>query len=175
MLRNKCYSSYCLLNSLFHHRTFFSGLCLYMHRGSASRIVLRDASRIMEQQKQQHSSRGGGDVAAAAAASSPLESWAVVLCLRYGACALHPGSGPFTSRRVAFYSTAAPYLLRCCCCDDHGRRREENPSPSDWKTLPSEPSDPSHCLLDRSTRSAGCRVANSIREKTMIDLKKFKI
>ena len=40
-----------------------------MHRGSASRIVLRDESRIVEQQKQQHqqqqhSSRGGSDVAA---------------------------------------------------------------------------------------------------------------
>ena len=33
-----------------------------MHRGSASRIVLRDESRIVEQQKQQHSSSGGGDV-----------------------------------------------------------------------------------------------------------------
>ena len=66
--------------------------------------------------------------------------------------------------------TAAAYLLRCCCCDDHGRRREEDPSPSDRNTLPSEPSDPLHCLLERSTRSVGCRVANS-REKTMIDLK----
>ena len=63
--------------------------------------------------------------------------------------------------------TAAAYLLRCCCCDDHGRRREEDPSPSDWNTLPSEPSDPSHCLLERSTRSTRCRVANSITENTI--------
>ena len=55
--------------------TFFRE-SLYMHRGSASRIVLRDESRIVEQQKQQHSSSstaaaaqqqqhsssGGGDV-----------------------------------------------------------------------------------------------------------------
>ena len=36
-----------------------------MHCGSALRIVLRDASRIVEQQKQQlHSSSDGSDVAA---------------------------------------------------------------------------------------------------------------
>ena len=98
-----------------------------------------------------------------------MESWAVVLCLRCGACAtciLALGHSP----AAAWLFTAAAYLLRCCCCDDHGRLREEVPSPSDWNTLPSEPSDPSHCLLERSTRSAGCRVANSITENT-IDLK----
>ena len=151
-----------------------------MHRGSASRIALRDTSRLVEQQKEQHSSSSTAAVMAATSRQrrrrAPLESWAVVLCLRCGACAfVHPGSGPFTSSSVALYSIAAAYLLRCCCCDDHGRRKEEDPSPSDWNTLPSESSDPSHCLLERSTRSAGCRVANSIREKTMIDLKKFKI
>ena len=58
---------------------FFGTLCIRMHRGSESRVV---------EQKQQHSSSGGGDVAAASAANSPLESWAVVLCLRCGECVL---------------------------------------------------------------------------------------
>ena len=66
-------------------------LCSAMHRGSSSWIVLRDASRIVEQQQQHSSSSsssssGGGDVAAAAAVSSPLESWAVVLCLLRSMC-----------------------------------------------------------------------------------------
>ena len=43
-------------------RNIFSGI---MHRGSASRIVLRDASRIVEQQKQQHSSSNTAAVVAA--------------------------------------------------------------------------------------------------------------
>ena len=44
--------------------TFFRDSLHSMHCGSALRIVLRDASRIVEQQKQQHSSSGGSDVAA---------------------------------------------------------------------------------------------------------------
>ena len=45
--------------------TFFRDSLHIMHCGSALRIVLRDASRIVEQQKQQqHSSSGGSDVVA---------------------------------------------------------------------------------------------------------------
>ena len=44
-------------------RDFFSGLCIAC--GSALRIVLRDASRIVEQQKQQHSSSSTAAVVAA--------------------------------------------------------------------------------------------------------------
>ena len=51
---------------------------LYMHRGSASRIVLRDESRIVEQQKQQHSS---SSTAAVVAATSSCCFWSQ-----------HPGS-----------------------------------------------------------------------------------
>ena len=111
---------------------------------------------IADRHRGSWSSSGGGDVAAAAAASSPLESWAVVLCLRCGACALcilALGHSP----AAAWLFAAAAYLLCCCCCDDHGGRREEDPSPSDWNTLPSEPSDPSHCLLERSTQSQRTR------------------
>ena len=146
------------------HRSeaFFSGLSVY-----ASRISIADRGAAEAgAQQQQHSSSGGGDVAAAA--SSPLEIWAVVLCLRCGACALcilALGHSP----AAAWLFTAAAYLLRCCCCDDHGRRGEEDPSPTYWNNLPSEQSVPSHCLLERSTRSAECWVANSITDNTMID------
>ena len=44
-------------------RDFFTGV--RMHGGSALRIVLRDASRIVEQQKQQHSSSSTAAVMAA--------------------------------------------------------------------------------------------------------------
>ena len=45
-------------NEEMEHRSgnFFRDSLHIMHRGSALRIVLRDASRIVEQQKQQHSS-----------------------------------------------------------------------------------------------------------------------
>ena len=68
-----------------------------------------------------------------------------VLCV----CILALGHSP----AAAWLFTAAAYLLRYGSCNDHGRRKEKDPSPSDWNTLPSEPSDPSHCLLGRATRS----------------------
>ena len=53
-------------NKKMEHRsgTLFRDSLHIMHCGSVLRIVLRDASRIVEQQKQQHSSSGGSDVAA---------------------------------------------------------------------------------------------------------------
>ena len=88
-----------------------------MHRGSTSRIVLRDASRIVEQQKQQHSR-------SSTAAAAQQQWWrrrrgSVGGELPFGelgccfvsplrrVCFVHPGSGPFTSGRVAFYTCYA--------------------------------------------------------------------
>ena len=51
--------------------TFFRDSLHIMHCGSAVRIVLRDASRIVEQQKQQH---GSSSTAAVVAATSRLRT-----------------------------------------------------------------------------------------------------
>ena len=147
--------------------TFFARLsvCICIadqHRGSWSSRSSSTAAAAQQQWWRRRRGSGGGELPYGELGCcfvSPLRS----------VCFVHPGPGPFTV--AAWLFTAAAYLLRCCCCDDHGRRREEDPSPSDWNALPSEPSDPSHCLLERSTRSAGCLVANSITENTMIDLK----
>ena len=147
---------------------FFANLCICIadqHRGTSSAM------------NRGSSSSRSSSTAAVVAATSPQRRrraplWRVGLLFYVSVtervlCILALGHSP----AAAWLFTAAAYLLRCCCCDDHGRRREEDPSPSDWNTLPSEPSDPSHCLLERSTRSTRCRVANSITENTMIDLK----
>ena len=144
--------------------TFFSGLSDSLY-----------ASRIVEQQKQQHSSSSTAAVVAATSRQrrrrAPL--WRVgllscvfvaerVLCASW-LWAIHQQQRGFLQQQRTCYAAAAVMTTVV--------GGKEDPSPSDWNTLPSEPSDPSHCLLESSSRSAGCRVANSITENTMIDLK----
>ena len=146
--------------------TFFSGLSDSLY-----------ASRIVEQQKQQHSSSSTAAVVAATSRQrrrrrqTPV--WRVgllfcvslvesVLCASW-LSATHQQQRGFLQQQRTCYAAAAVMTTVV--------GGKEDPSPSDWNTLPSEPSDPSHCLLESSSRSAGCRVANSITENTMIDLK----
>ena len=76
---------------------FRDSLVVYASRISiadrAPRCIADHGEAEAAAQQQQHSSSGGGDVAAAAVASFPMESWAVVLCLRCG-CLLYTSPSP---------------------------------------------------------------------------------
>ena len=127
----------------------------------------RDASRIVEQQKQRHSSSSTAAVVAATSRQrrrrAPLWRVGLLFCVLVAERVLCASwLWAINQQQRTCYAAAVMTTVV-------GGKRTLLPATG----TPCRMSRRIHhnCLLERSTRSARCRIANSITESTMIDLK----